>query len=130
MSALTDTVDTQFQTFLSSLQTDQDSYYASRNIYFQGFDWSSTTPSDGNLVVFDQLDTTPNYQQYTWNQFLSVFPSDSSYNLSVGQYQNELGSGWYAHLQVIESGVLFDRIVNSGPDTSLEKPWSEVTPKS
>ena len=127
MSAITDAIDVLLADYWPTIQQRQAAYYAENGSYFQGLPTHTTPPVDGAQVQPDNIATTPGDQPVPWPA--EDFPADGlpcSVRLDV--YSGNGIAGYTLTAEVVISGELWQRAIDSGADDSRAYGWRVATP--
>ena len=99
--------------------------------YVQQLASHTTPPADGQLVAPDRLNAGPTDQA----EKLADFWQDAKlapalpYSFRVDVYDGPQGPGYVVTASAILSGQLWERAINTGPETYREQPWTLVLPE-
>jgi hypothetical protein len=109
----------------------QDAFKASRGKYMQVLWTSSTTPTDGKVVVSDQLTLKPYYQTESAELFFTCtgIKTDLPARLRVDTYDGPNGHGFSVTLEVMSGKEKYQRTLNFGAEIYRERDWAEVVAK-
>jgi hypothetical protein len=99
--------------------------------FFQGLRSHSVVPAGGQAAAPDRLSSRPTDQAETlgelWNG--AQLPGLVPFALTINVYDGPDGRGWEAVIEMVDNGQLWQRVVNSGPETWREQPWALVSPE-
>jgi len=103
----------------------QDSYFSANGKYWQGIETPTTVPSDGVSKTTDKT-KKPTDQFEDWSDFGVTIPAKLECSISVDVYDGPNGKGYCIIGKVNESGVLYARCKNVGPEKHREQDWKEL----
>lgn len=94
--------------------------------FFQGLRSHTAVPANGLSAAPDRLSARPTDQAETlaalWGG--AELPGLVPFALTVNVYDGPAGRGWEAVIEMVDNGQLWRRVVNSGPETWREQPWT------
>lgn len=109
---------------------DFQSAYSARGVYYQTLESHTTPPADGQLVAPDRLDARPTDQaeklEVFWGE--AKLAPELPYSFRVDVYDGPEGHGYVVTASAILAGELWQRSVNTGPETWRELAWHIVPP--
>lgn len=116
--------DTAIATFLPTLTTRQAAYLARTGgrTYWQGLETHVTTPTGGTSAA-PTLTRKPTDQAESWSDEGHSVPS-RSFSFTVNVYKGPSGHGYELVCQFLDAGGRWRRVVNVGPETWREQPWT------
>lgn len=114
--------DTALATFLPILATKQAAYFARVGRYWQGLETHVTTPTGGTASV-PTLTRRPTDQAESWADQGYAVPS-RSFSFTVNVYDTGKAHGHELVTRFKDAGGMWQRVVNVGPETDREQPWT------
>jgi hypothetical protein len=116
-----------------SIVAKQENFRTNRGTYWQGLPTHLSCPAHTNGTdgssIGDNLDANPTDQLSSWlNQFPDWVSELLPACLRVDVYDGPSGKGWTLTAEATHDGRLFRRIVNVGPESHREIPWTEIIP--
>lgn len=121
-------VDTALNAHLAKLLAFEADYVRSHGRFFQALPSHTAPPADGARVSPDQLSAGPSDQaekaDYLWQQL--KLDAALPYSSRVDVYDGPRGAGYVLIVSATLGGQLWERSVNTGPETYREQPWHAV----
>ncbi len=102
----------------------QEAYLAATSRYWQGLETHSVIPADGAATAPDLAGQTPTDLPISWLDMRGL-PPEMSAALRCDAYAGPQGKGYVLTASVEIEGVLYERAINVGPETSRAHEWEE-----
>lgn len=125
--------DTQAGVLLARLDPEQDAHFATASVYWQGLSTHSQRPShtaaiDGSVVA-DELSRKAGGHAKSWGDFVPPgLAGSKDCAFIVNTYNGPSGQGYELRLELVFDDVLHLRVINQGPETYRELPWTGLGP--
>ena len=128
------TIDGEITTMLVGMNAQQNIYKTNHGglKFFQGLTTSTDATLPDNLdagliqVVVQTLTGKPTDQTENWVGFGIIIPGTMHYAMTVDTYGGPLGQGWVLNAHMKQNGLVYNRSINSGPETFRDRAWAQI----